>query len=211
MVVRPLRGLIAEQAPRVSVEIVPIIGLEPGLEAFGHIDVIVGPVGFNFGGSYRQLFRDGFVVIMDESNPLLARDAITLADIAAAPQAIGEFGPGVTTPPMQHLAEAGITSVIAARVAGWQVLPLIVEGTDLIALIPRLLATRLAARLSVVMVEFVPELEILVVEAMYWHPLQTTDPANTWLRSSIQQACRDVRGDAPAATHPICIQPAPPR
>ncbi|WP_280293970.1 LysR substrate-binding domain-containing protein [Nocardia abscessus] len=190
-----------------AVEIVPIIGLEPGLEAFGRVDVIVGPVGFDFGGSSRQLFRDEFVVIMDDANPLLERETLTLADIAAAPHAIGEFGPGVVTPPMQHLAESGITPRIAARVAGWQLLPFLVENTDLVALVPRLLASRLAPRLAVTIVEFVPELEIPVVEAMYWHPLRTTDPADLWLRTALRQACRSIGNETAVRTHPVRIGP----
>ncbi|QZS56947.1 LysR family transcriptional regulator [Rhodococcus opacus] len=207
VVVRPLRALITRQAPQVSVEIVPIVGLDAGLEAFGHVDVIIGPMGYDFGGSNRQLFRDEFVAVMDSANPLLDRDQLTLEDIASAPHAAGEFGPGVTTPPMQFLADAGVTPVIAARVSGWQILPFLVEGTDLVALVPRLLAGRLATGLSVTVVEFVPELEMPVVEAMYWHPLQTTDLASIWLRESIQQVCRKIRAEDTVPTHPVRIGP----
>jgi DNA-binding transcriptional LysR family regulator len=95
--------------------------------------------------------------------------------------------------------------VIAARVSGWQILPFLVEGTDLVALVPRLLAQRLATGLSVTVVEFVAELEMPVVEAMYWHPLQTTDPASIWLRESIQQVCRAIRAENAFPTHPVRI------
>ncbi|MDV8067831.1 LysR family transcriptional regulator [Rhodococcus sp. IEGM 1366] len=205
VVMRPLRLLITNQAPRVSIDFVPIAGLETGLEAFGAVDAIVGPVGYNFGGSYRQLFRDEFVAVMDSHNPLLDRTELTLRDIAAAPHATGDFGTGITTPPMQFLADAGLSPTVAARVSGWQVLPFLVEGTDLVALVPRQLALRLASRLSVTVVEFVRELEVPVVEAMYWHPLHTTDPANTWLRSSIQQVCRELRAETKMEVHPILI------
>ncbi|PKV76890.1 LysR family transcriptional regulator [Nocardia fluminea] len=205
VVVRPLRKLITQHAPHVSVDIVRTAGIDPGLEAFGQVDVVVGPMGFDFGGSYRQLFRDEFVAVMDSGNPLLDRAELTLADLAAAPHAAGEFGPGVTTPPMQFLADAGVTPVVAARVSGWQILPFLVEGTDLVALVPRLLATRLATGLSVTVVEFVAELEIPVVEAMFWHPLHTTDPANTWLRESIQQVCREIRDEDTGPIHPVRI------
>ncbi|MCS4257827.1 DNA-binding transcriptional LysR family regulator [Rhodococcus erythropolis] len=204
VVMRPLRRLITSQAPRVSIDIVPIAGLDRGLDAFGSVDVIVGPMGYSFGGSYRQLFRDEFVAVMDTDNALLTKANLTLSDIASAPHATGEFGTGITTPPMQFLADAGLSPIVAARVSGWQVLPFLVEGTDLVALVPRLLASRLATGLSVTVVEFVRELEVPVVEAMYWHPLHSADPANTWLRSSIQQVCQEVRAEA-GDVHPVLI------
>lgn len=206
VVMRPLRRLITKQAPQVSIDIVPISGLDSGLEAFGAVDVIVGPMGYNFGGRYRQLFRDEFVAVMDSGNSLLDKPDLTLADIASAPHATGEFGTGITTPPMQFLADAGLSPNVAARVSGWQVLPFLVEGTDLIALVPRLLALRLATGLSVTVVEFVREIEVPVVEAMYWHPLHSADPSNVWLRSSIQQVCREVRAETSSEVHAVPIR-----
>ncbi|MDN3461009.1 hypothetical protein [Rhodococcus sp. APC 3903] len=73
-------------------------------------------------------------------------------------------------------------------------LPFLVEGTDLTALVPRLLASRSATGQSVTVVEFVPGLEVPVVEVMYWHPLHSADPGNIWLRSSIQQVREGARG-----------------
>ncbi|STX05711.1 LysR family transcriptional regulator [Kocuria rosea] len=211
VLIRHLRALIAVEAPGIAVDFVPTsrARLRPGLEAFGDIDLIVGPMGFDLSGSTRQLFRDEFVVVMDPTHPLLQRDVLTVHDIARAPQAVGEFGGSIVTPAMQFFRELGESPAVAARVAGLQALPSVVEGTDLVALVPRLLAVRAARSEGVTVVEFAPELEVPLVEAMYWHPLQTADPANMWLRSLVQRAVQRL-GEPGLDAHPVRVAAMPP-
>lgn len=211
VLIRHLRARIAVEAPGITVDFVPTsrARIKPGLESFGDIDLLVGPMGFDLGGSSRQLFRDEFVVVMDSANSLLSRSKLTVHDIAVAPQAVGEFGGSIVTPPMQLFQRIGQTPVIAARVAGLQALPTVVEGTDLVALVPYLLAARATRALDVTAVEFVPELEIPLVEAMYWHPMQSTDPANVWLRSLVRRAVKDL-GQPTLEAHAVRIQAIPP-
>ncbi|KLU09554.1 LysR family transcriptional regulator [Kocuria sp. SM24M-10] len=210
VLIRHLRARIATEAPGITVDFVPTsrARLRPGLEAFSDIDLLVGPMGFDLGGSSRQLFRDEFVVVLDPANPLLQRPVLTVGDIATAPQAVGEFGGSIITPPMQFFQRLGQSPAIAARVAGLQALPSVVEGTDLVALVPRMLAARAARCQGITVVEFAEDLEVPLVEAMYWHPLQTSDPANLWLRSLMQRAVQDL--DEPGVDpHPVRIEAAP--
>lgn len=207
VLIRHLRARIAVEAPGITVDFVPTsrARIKPGLESFGDIDLLVGPMGFDLGGSSRQLFRDEFVVVMDSGNSLLKRPKLTVHDIAAAPQAVGEFGGSIVTPPMQLFQRMGQSPVVAARVAGLQALPTVVEGTDLVALVPSLLAARAIRALDITAVDFVPELEVPLVEAMYWHPMQSMDPANTWLRSLVQRAVKDL-GEPTLEVHAVRIQ-----
>lgn len=206
VLIRHLRALIAAEAPRITVDFVPTsrARIKPGLESFSNIDLLVGPMGFDLAGSSRQLFRDEFVLVMDAEHPLLARDGLTVHDIATAPQAVGEFGGSIVTPPMQFFQRMGASPVIAARVAGLQALPIVVEGTDLVALVPRMLAARAARSQRIAVVEFAEELEVPLVEAMYWHPLQTSDPANLWLRSLVRRAAQELEPGAFTA-HPVPV------
>lgn len=206
ILIRHLRALISTEAPSVTVDFVPTsrTRLKPGLETFANIDVVIGPMGFDLDGSSRQLFRDEFVLIMDNANPLLELESLTVADVAAAPHAVGEFGGSIVTPPMRFFERMGHTPVVAARVAGLQALPSIVEGTDLVAAVPRMLATRPAQTLAITAVSFDQDLEVPLVEGMFWHPLQSTDPANQWLRSVIQRACAEL-SDEGLGTHPVTI------
>ena len=210
VLIRHLRALIAVEAPGIAVDFVPTsrARIKPGLESFSNIDLIVGPMGFDLAGSTRQLFRDEFVIVMDPTHPLLQREALTGHDIATTPQAVGEFGGSIVTPPMQFFQRMGQSPVVAARVAGFQALPTVVEGTDLVALVPSMLAVRAARSQGITVVRFAEELEVPLVESMYWHPLQTADPANMWLRSLVQRAAQSL--DEPVLNvHPIRVEVAP--
>ncbi|WP_138444115.1 LysR family transcriptional regulator [Sinomonas susongensis] len=206
LLIRNLRSRIAEAAPGIAVDFVTVPPLRPSaeLEAFNAIDVIIGPMGFNLAGSSRQLFRDEFVVVMDAENPLLEAAELTVHHIAAAPQAVGEFGGSIVTPPMQFFRQMDEPPKVAARLAGLQALPTVVEGTDLVALVPRMLAARASLSHRIAVVEFAPELEVPLVEAMYWHPLQTADPANEWVRGVIQDAIRGLE-QLPLQSHSVAI------
>lgn len=206
VLIRHLRTLLSSEAPHVTVDFVPTSRsrMKPGLETFANIDVVIGPMGFDLDGSSRQLFRDEFVVVMDNSNPLLEAPALTIKDIARAPLAVGEFGGSIITPPMRFFEQMGESPAVAARVAGLQALPFIVEGTDLVALVPQMLASRPSAKGDITAVLFESDLEVPLVEGMFWHPLQSNDPANAWLRSVIQRACAQL-GTEKLAAHPVRI------
>lgn len=109
VLLRHVRARIADEAPGIRVDIVPTARpiLRGGSQAFGQIDLIIGPMGFDLPGASRSLFVDDFVVITDPGHALLTRDRLTVADIAAAPSAVGEFGGSIVTPPMRFFAEAG--------------------------------------------------------------------------------------------------------
>jgi hypothetical protein len=47
--------------------------------------------------------------------------------------------------------------------------------------------------------------EASLVEAMYWHPSQTEDPASVWLRSVVQRACSRLHELFPVTAHPVPI------
>ena len=56
VLIRHLRALIAVEAPGVSVDYVPTsrASIRPGLESFGSVDLIVGPMGFDLQGNTRR-------------------------------------------------------------------------------------------------------------------------------------------------------------
>ena len=95
---------------------------------------------------------------------------------------------------------------VAAVVAGFLSLPLLVEGTDLVAMVPRMLAARAQRGADIAVLEFSEGTEASLVEAMYWHPSQTEDPASVWLRSVVQRACSRLHELFPATAHAVRIE-----
>ncbi|MET4538815.1 DNA-binding transcriptional LysR family regulator [Arthrobacter bambusae] len=205
LIVGPLRGILRQEAPRVVVDFVPTSGLEGTMAEYSKMDLLVGPTGYKMQGDSKQLFRDSFVAVVDAANPLLRLPAMTLTDLVGVPHAVGYFGEGISTPADKLFESRGVRRRVAATVAGFLSLPLLVEGTDLVALVPRMLASRAQRGARIEVLEFTEDLEASLVEAMYWHPSQTEDPANAWLRSVVQRACSQLHVIFPVTAHPIPV------
>jgi len=208
LIVGPLRGILREEAPGVSVDFVPTTGFQGQLADYSKIDLLVGPTGYDMQGTSKQVFRDSFVAVTDAANPLLEQSRLTLSDLAAVPHAVGYFGEGISTPADRLFETAGVKRKVAAVVAGFLSLPLLVEGTDLVALVPGMLAARAQRGANIAVLHLADEAEVSLVEAMYWHPSQAEDPASVWLRSVVQRSCARLHELFPAAPHPLTIHMA---
>ena len=93
-------------------------------------------------------------------------------------------------------------------VAGFLSLPLLVEGTDLVAMVPAMLAARAQRGANIAVLRFADGAEASLVEAMYWHPSQAEDPASVWLRSVVQRSCARLQEHFPVTAHPVAIHPS---
>ncbi|WP_458780564.1 LysR family transcriptional regulator [Arthrobacter sp. D3-16] len=209
LIVGPLRGILRRAAPGVSVDFVPTTGFQGQMADYSKVDLLVGPTGYNMQGASKQIFRDSFVAVADAGNPLLQQPRLTVEDLSTVPHAVGYFGEGISTPADKLFESWGVRRRVAAVVAGFLSLPLLVEGTDLVALVPRMLAARAQRGADIVVLQFSGGTEASLVEAMYWHPSQTEDPASVWLRSVVQRSCSRLHELIPVTTHPITIT-APP-
>lgn len=200
-----LRRRLREEAPNVRVEVAPMPRPSGSFtpDAFGQLDLIVGPLGFDFPGRSRALFRDDFVVLLDPSHPLLQQDTVTVADLAACPQVFGGFGGSVVTPAMRFFAEHGHTPHAVAQMSGLQSLPAVLPGTDLLALVPRRLAARVLRHGELVGIDLEADLEIPLVEGLFWHPLQTDDPGNAWLRTVFAEVAATLPEPTPELHHVV--------
>lgn len=189
MVVEPLRRILQVEAPGVSVNVVPTSVMMLHQADFTRCDLIVGPAGYSLPGQSKPVFRDSFVAVMDANNPLLETEALRAEDLGSLPHAVGYFGESIKTPADLFLESLGVQRRTAAHVSGFLALPLLVEGTDLVALVPKMLALKSQRGANIAIIEFPVEFEPVLIEAMFWHSSRTEDPANLWLRSVVQRAC----------------------
>ena len=65
-------------------------------------------------------------------------------------------------------------------------MPFLVAGTDLVAAVPERLARRVTSAAGVTVTD-PPFGTIEFVEAAWWHPMHSTDPALTWLRAVVRE------------------------
>ena len=76
---------------------------------------------------------------------------------------------------------------MVATTGGWTPLPFLVAGTDMVAAVPERLARTLGEASGVAVIE--PPFGIIdVIEVAWWHPMQATDPALTWLREMLKDS-----------------------
>ena len=153
-------------------------------------DALIGPLGFGFPGSQEPLFRDRFVCVVDPvASGLEDGAALTLDDLARMPHAAPTFAPGSHTPVDRVLDELGIVPKTAVTVFGWLSVPFVLPGTSMVAIMPERMA-RLAIRSASLAILEPPFGLVELVEAAYWHPSRSDDPAVRWLVRTLQEAAR---------------------
>jgi DNA-binding transcriptional LysR family regulator len=195
----PLVRLVEAEAPGVRLSIAHLgPGVRESPTALIEHDALVAPLGIGFLGESRPFWRDRMVVIADRGNPRLADGRFTLEDLAALPHAAAAFGPGVLTPVDRAFGELGIDRWIALQVYGFLPLPFVIEGTDMVAIVPELLA-RTHVRPDGPLVVVDPPFEELVLAEGYWFaPDRLSDPAHRWLFGRLDAVREELStGDAP--------------
>ncbi len=144
-------------------------------------DALVAPMGFGFPGLSRPLWTDRMVVLADRTNPRLDDGRLTLEDLAALPHAVAAFGPGTLTPVDRVFGELGIDRRIALQVFGFLPLPFVIEGTDLVAVVPEKLARVHLHHESSLVVVPPPFGQVLLAEGYWFSADRLSDPAHRWL------------------------------
>jgi DNA-binding transcriptional LysR family regulator len=162
-------------------------------------DVLVAPAGFWPDGQPEVITRDRLVYVADPANPRLRDGTLTASDLQALPHAAARLPHPGADPAAAALDRLGITPTIVVTTGGWLPLPFLVAGTDLVAAIPERLARRVcaAAGVTIAAITDPPLAAIELTEAAWWHPMRATDPALTWLRTTLHDitaAGREVTG-----------------
>jgi len=195
--VEPLLRAIAEQAPGIRIDFHPLVPGQPETET--HLrchDLMMVPLGYQLPGISEAVMHDRFVCIVDPDNPRLKDGRLTLRDLAEMPHAASAFGKSLT-PADRQLETLGITPRVQVSAPGFSVLPFLVGGTDLVAMVPERLARRFEGFARCVAVP-APFPDVPLVEAMYWHHNRHSDPAHRWLRETVRMVGASL--DEPAAS-----------
>jgi DNA-binding transcriptional LysR family regulator len=191
----PLLRRVHEEAPMTGLRLSSIPpDMERSDRGLREHDLLIGPVGFAFPGESEVLFRDRWVCIVDPANPRLRDGWLSLEDIGALPHAAAFFGHPGLNPADRVLDELGVRRRVQVTVSGWLPLPFVVAGTDLVAIVPERLARRVAGMAGVLVVE-PPFGHVDLIEAAWWHPSRSVDPALCWLRGVLKDT---TAGLAPA-------------
>jgi DNA-binding transcriptional LysR family regulator len=152
--------------------------------ARGSVDLAVGWLpDLNAGFHQRRLFTQRYVCLMAKGNPL-ARGALTPARFLGARhvQASAE-GTGHERVD-KLLRRAGLTRELVLTVPNFVALPYIVAESDLVAIVPEVLAERTHQALKLVRRDVPAVLPSFEVN-LFWHERVHRDAANQWLRDLV--------------------------
>lgn len=192
MVIEPLRRLLTREAPGISVQFAPP-PRERLASAVTSADLLVAPVGFGMDTPHDVVLRDHFVAVVNRRH--VGDDVDVIALLSDMPHVVGTFGEGVVTPADRLLEQLDVRRKVAASVTGFLSLPMLVIGTDLVAVVPNRLARRFAALDDLAVLEIPESASTPLVEAIWWDPSRTADPALQWLRGAFLRACEPLGRD----------------
>lgn len=130
----------------------------------------------------RHLFEETYVLIGRRGHPRL-NHGLSAADFAELEQVIVSLsGGGFSTPVDVTLRALGRQRTIVASAASFLVVPNIVSGSDLVALVPRRLLRDRPAELEVI---DVPWLSERFQVGLIWHERTQGHPGQIWIRDLI--------------------------
>ena len=184
LMLAPLVKRLAELAPNMSVRFVKLDSSARQLLAAGAIDFSIMPEGVEPGFPSTNLFQDPWVCIRWDKHPALGAH-LTLEDFMAQPHMAFTVGDeGHASIADEHLVRQGYQRNIVATTESFTNAPFLLQGTTMLAMVPRRLAQRLqeAAHLQLMDIPVdVPHL----AEKLVWNPRFSQSRPHIWMRELI--------------------------
>jgi DNA-binding transcriptional LysR family regulator len=179
-------------APGAGIEFLALTGepLAPDRAIVEH-DVLIGPLGHGFPGTGEVLFRDRMVCLVDRANPRLRHGTLTLDDLRELPHAVASFGRDILTPADRVMGELAVTPRAQVTVAGWLAVPAVVEGTDMVAVVPERLRDQFAGNPALAVVE-PPFDRVNLIEGFWYQQAKASEPALGWLLSILREVAAEL-------------------
>jgi LysR family nod box-dependent transcriptional activator len=196
MLIGPLvRGLAAD-APGLAVEVIPRLPDAGQALDRGDVDLVIEPTEIMGRTDLpaARLWDDRWMCCVWEGNTRVG-DHMGLDDYTALGHLIysmGASGQPVALPDL-HLARLGVQRRIEVSVESFLLAPFLLQGTDLVTLVPARAQAFLRRTGAIRILEPPVEFPVLV-EMLWWHPRATADPAHAWLRERIATVAASVAG-----------------
>ncbi|HLW94194.1 MAG TPA: LysR family transcriptional regulator [Solirubrobacteraceae bacterium] len=194
MLVGPLVRALAQDAPGLTVEVLPRLANAGRALGAGEVDLVVEPpeIMGDVDLHAMRLWEDRWECCVWAGNSRVGR-RMTLADYMSLGHLVYSMGgPGQPVAlPDRHLARLGIDRRVEVSVESFLLAPFLLQGTDLVALVPKRAEAYLRRTGDIRILRSPVEFPVLV-EMLWWHPRADSDSAHSWLRSRIGQIAGDV-------------------
>lgn len=191
VLLKPLLEQLRREAPGVHLNVVPMVADHVSQIRRHQVDLVIAAAGGVDSDRVMtsELVRDRFVCVVAADHPEIG-DAVTPEQFARHPYLGFDDGPAAATL-RRHLRARGVERELDVRTQSFVVAAMMLEGTEMICMLPALLAARFAerARLRVVAPPVdLPELP----ETLHWNPLDDHEPAHVWLRRRLARAAAEL-------------------
>jgi LysR family nod box-dependent transcriptional activator len=193
MLIGPLVRRVAAQAPGVTIRVLPRAS-DPGraLQS-GASDLIVEPPEIMDGPALpsQRLFDDRWMCCVWEGNSRVGARMTTQAylELGHLSYTMGAGQPASLAD--RHVASLGLDRRIEFTVESFLLAPFLLQGTELVCLVPARAAPHLRRTADVRLLE--PPVPFpTLTEMLWWHPRHTTDPAHAWLRARIGEVAAEL-------------------
>jgi DNA-binding transcriptional LysR family regulator len=185
------------QAPRVRLDLLQLTppAVDDCVHTLRTVDALLLPHGLLRDHPALDLYGDSWVVIAWSGNAEIG-ETLTMEQLAKLPWIVTSRRPTAFTHAARQLNALGIEPRVDLVVENFLSLPLLVAGTDRLALIQERLAHRLAGFADIRILPC-PYDAAPIVEAMWWHPMHQRDAGHTWLRDLFAEVGRTL---APSQT-----------
>ena len=155
-------------------------------------DLLVLPHGFVADLPHTDLYRDEWVLLVSADNTAVG-DGLTVAQLESMPWVATYHGPTASTPAARQMRMLGIEPRVQLVTESFLTVPALVAGSGRIALMQERLVRTLSPDLGVRALPCPFEVGPLV-EALWWHPVNSADPEHAFLRDLVVRAARGATG-----------------
>ncbi len=174
------------QAPEIQIEILPLSRDTARLLESGEADLALGLMPQLEAGFYQQLlFRQYFVCMASADHPRIT-DQLSLQQFEAEDHVVISSSGSAPLIIENEISRQGITRRIALQIPNFLGAAFLVEHTDLLITIPKLLGEMLKGRgaFRIYPVPFpLPQYDV----KQHWHERYHHDPGSRWLRQRISE------------------------
>lgn len=181
----PLLKFLKQQAPGVSVRVLPVPLDNPGAPlSSGAVDFAAGFFDNLTTGFFQNLvFHERYVCIVRTRHPRF-RAGMTLDGFKNTEHAVADATGMAHALIDRFLARHRVKRNVSLRVPGLHVLPMIVASSDHLAVVPKRLADAFATRVPIKVLPLpvsIPPFDICI----HWHERYHQDPAIRWMRRAV--------------------------
>lgn len=144
------------------------------------------PHGFLEGLPHVDVITDSWKIIVAAENTAVG-DELTMQHMRESPWIMTYQSRTAYTPPARQLQMLGVEPQVEAVVEGFLALPHFIAGTNRLGIIQASLVPQLTGIPGVRYLD--PPFDAMqLVDALWWHPMHSRDPAHAWMRSLFIEA-----------------------